>query len=447
MNILKNKKILIILTMILGLSFTLSLVYFVYYYKDIRENSMSTGVVSIDFNDSNNLVTLNSNVPMLDDVGIKITSYEFKIKNTSRIPIKVNLKIELDNETNIPLGAIRYGLFIDDKLIKKDYVHDDLLLYTFDSLLTEEEINCKLRFWVDYYYEEPEKVFKAKIKVDGENSEVIVPVLVENFPFKKEPYTYTVPYNGEYQIELWGAQGGGQTGGHGAYVTGVIYLEKDKEIYVYVGENPTYVTTNCYSDNPNDSFNGSNIGSCSGGGGASDVRLLKTENWYDEESLRSRIIVAGAGGGQYSTYQGYGGYGGELTGGEGYDGRGDKTPKLGGNQLQYNFGFGQKYTTISGSGYYSGEGGQGTNAGGGSSYISGYLGCIAIKSQSETTPICTQEEANTNIACSYHYSGYKFSNMRMIGGNKEMPSPNGTKEKGHTKDGYARISLIRKINK
>ena len=48
--------------------------------------------------------------------------------------------------------------------------------------------------------------------------------------------TFTVPYNGIYKIELWGAQGGGSslyTGGKGGYTSGNIELTKDNKLYVY----------------------------------------------------------------------------------------------------------------------------------------------------------------------------------------------------------------------
>ena len=53
---------------------------------------------------------------------------------------------------------------------------------------------------------------------------------------------FVVPYNLNYQIETWGAQGGNSTynnasyeGGYGAYSTGTIDLIKDERIYINVG--------------------------------------------------------------------------------------------------------------------------------------------------------------------------------------------------------------------
>ena len=199
-----------------------------------------------------------------------------------------------------------------------------------------------------------------------------------------------------------------------------------------MGQNPTYNAINCYITNPNNSFNGSKDGSCSGGGGATDFRLTSGE-WYDFESLKSRIMVAAGGGGAR-----YSGYGGALIGGAGYA----SDPEIpqnadgkGGTQTQYYFGYATRSTSIAGNGYYSGQSGQGRNAGGGSSFISGYPGCIAIDKESTVNNIITTESPN-------HYSGKIFSDSEMIAGNTTMPSPSGSTETGHSGNGYARITYI-----
>ena len=50
-NKLENKKILLILTIILGLGISLSAIYFMYYYKDSRLNSLTNGLISIEFHE------------------------------------------------------------------------------------------------------------------------------------------------------------------------------------------------------------------------------------------------------------------------------------------------------------------------------------------------------------------------------------------------------------
>ncbi len=126
---------------------------------------------------------------------------------------------------------------------------------------------------------------------------------------------------GKYQIEAWGASGGGYesdlnstTGGKGSYVKGIFDITEQTTLYVYVGGKGTeYTDTNENNGGYNgggDSYNGY------GGGGASDVRLLKGEA-NDTKSLLSRILVAAGGGGsskgKNGNIYGIGGAGGDMN--------------------------------------------------------------------------------------------------------------------------------------
>lgn len=280
---------------------------------------------------------------------------------------------------------------------------------------------------------------------------------VWNYEFTGYEQVFATPKAGTYKVELWGSEGGaysGFEGGKGAYVSGIIDLTRNDRFYVLVGNKTAYTTGSCYSTNTNNTFNGSKFGGCGIGGGATDLRILKGNIWYDTHALASRIIVAAGGGASINYYDsatGEKGYGGAAGGLRGIDGLGTN-PSVssyfagkGATQTQYNFGYyAEAMTTTGGGGYYAGQGGRGGNSGGGSSFISGYKGCIAITSESDITPICTEEEDPTNqdISCSYHYSGYKFTDGVMIAGNEQMTDPDGSTVTGHSGNGYARITLI-----
>ena len=169
-DFLKRKRLYLILTIILGLGLSLASIYFMYYYKDAALNSLTSGLISIDFQDNNNVINLDSSVPLVDAIGIEDTTpYIFTIKNTSKVSINTNIYLDVDDSTTIPPGAVRYGLFINDKLVKKDYIHDNLILYTYENLTPNEVLNCKLYFWIDYYYDIPSEFFSAKIMAEGES--------------------------------------------------------------------------------------------------------------------------------------------------------------------------------------------------------------------------------------------------------------------------------------
>ena len=289
-----------------------------------------------------------------------------------------------------------------------------------------------------------------------------------HFDYTGQYETFTVPYSGIYQFELWGASGGKPTGtnyGNGAYTKGMIHLKKGDKFYIYVGEKG--------GNDRNSSFNGGGtggLGSTFGfsGGGASDVRLI-SGSWDDLESLKSRVMVAGGGGGvahDLYTTAGDGSYAGGLTGfSGGYDidhgfknqnGKGG-TQISGGSNGENIFGStGQAYsggfgvggnndTTSSkmgagggGGGYYgggaggsTGQGGHGQGGGGGSSFISGYEGCNAIDPDGNPT-----NQPN-------HYSGFIFEKALMLGGNEKMPNPRGDDVIiGNDQNGYVKIEFI-----
>lgn len=263
---------------------------------------------------------------------------------------------------------------------------------------------------------------------------------IKLFDYTGNSQTFTPTKNGSYKVELWGASGGAPSTedceqGKGAYVAGNIGLNLDVSMYIYIGENPTYTSGSCYDTNPNNSFNGSTSGSCAGGGGATDIRLVPGI-WNNFESLKSRVMIAAGGGGVI--YSGIGGFGGSLTGGDGVGTSGNNNHYVGtgATQTSFNFGNSPKATTTGGGGYYAGNAGFGGNSGGGSSFISGYLGCDAIAEESTASNIIHTGQPN-------HYSGYVFKNGVMRSGNDEMPTHDGTGTMiGNSGNGYAKISLI-----
>lgn len=311
---------------------------------------------------------------------------------------------------------------------------------------------------------------------------------IYNYSFKPDYQTFTAPIKATYQIELWGAKGGGTNGGKGGYVKGNIELDQGETIYIYVGGQG--------DSNGNGGYNGGgNVGVSEpinherndGGGGATDVRLV-SGLWNNKTSLNSRIMVAAGGGGAnndgtnkygYGFYGGpgrgltgstaeasgssiiqnmtgkdasqtSGGAGGESTAADGNDGNRNK-----GNQGGFGYGgngqTSKNTQTLSGgagggSGYYGGGSGEacasncGGAGGGGSSYISGHTGCVAIASQTSISPRTANGTSCTNGTttnlCSVHYSNKVFTDTLMIDGSgykwtttkgalEQMPNPNG----------------------
>ncbi|WP_369343180.1 glycine rich domain-containing protein [Bifidobacterium fermentum] len=275
---------------------------------------------------------------------------------------------------------------------------------------------------------------------------------------------FTAPVDGVYQLEAWGAKGysSGARISVGAYTVGNVFLRKGMEVFVYVG-------------GPANGFNGGN----SGGGGATDFRMLGG-NWDDALGLNSRIMVAGSGGGisTYGSSHINAGDGGGLTGLMGStttnipsqqnisaanrsQGGSQTSGGVGSNAtVAWTGGFGVGGT----GGYYGGGagwygGGCGGQVGdsrlvggaGGSSFISGYPGAVALSDTSaanagnpRTHRPATDSPADraTQVIDGREY---RFTSYAMKAGNESMPDwskSDGSQMTGNAGDGHARITLL-----
>lgn len=253
------------------------------------------------------------------------------------------------------------------------------------------------------------------------------------FNYTGSSQSFTAPISGYYKFEAWGASGG-NNGGLGGYTSGNVFLNENDSIKVYVGgqggQSSSYSTTTRFNGgyNGGGTARGPQGGQASriwgSGGGATDFR-------YTGTSVNDRIMVAGAGGGNYSNPTVYkGGFGGNLFAGSGVNSLSNLSyggPGTGANQTSGGYHlntsgtaveygqFGSAVTGPEGDNYYSGGGGGyygGGNSGhvqsggGGSSFISGFAGVNAITSASSTSP-----SNNTR-----HYSGKYFIGGNMISG-------------------------------
>lgn len=250
---------------------------------------------------------------------------------------------------------------------------------------------------------------------------------------------------GTYTIECWGGQGGtysGYIGGYGGYSKGTITLTKTTTVYVSVGGAGSSSSTAA-------GFNGGGTGISSGrgGGGATDVRI-------GQNSLYSRVIVAGGGGGAGVTSANANpcGCGGGEYGGDGYynNTTGSYTTgqnRSGGSASQTAGGItwstGTQATFGQGgnaSGYSCGGGGGGWYGGGGAydsdsdsdgRWGGGGSGYVYTSSTAKNYP-------NECLLNSTHY----LTNAQTIAGDTSFTSPTGSAETGHTGNGFCRITNL-----
>lgn len=415
------------------------------YYKKLREslNIKRVFLINTDdfFADSNNL----------NNFEIKFKRY---LDTLSKVKSKFILVVELNDSSYGYMSIYNYNLeLIGDAskeyvvYVKKGtnfqdpgYVAEDRNGKKLDAYIEGfVDINIPATYYLSYNLNDI--TLRRKVVVYDD---------IYDFDYTGNYQVFTAPISGTYKVELWGAQGSVSTsyGGKGAYIRGEIYLIEGTSLYVYVGGN----------GQTNLGYNGGGEGYSENyfGGGATDIRIVSGK-FDDFNSLKSRIMVAGGGGGNRNSAL-TAGHAGGLTGITAFDPNYPQYTSTGGTQTSGgivtnysssyivgtngSFGLGGNgggSQTLGshggGGGYYGGAGGSRLNngswaGGGGSSFISGFTGVNAIK------------DDGTPSGQTKHFTGYVFKNMDMKSGNQTFPSPSGTNETGHTGNGYARITLL-----
>jgi hypothetical protein len=254
---------------------------------------------------------------------------------------------------------------------------------------------------------------------------------------------------GRYDLEVWGAQGGNDTsypttifGGRGGYSKGTVQLNSKTTLYGYVGGSGTGSTS------------GVTYGA-TGGGGGTDIRL-QNGLWNDANGLKTRIIVAGGGGGRHGKNYS------KINGFLGNDGGGTTAPTFTANDytttgatqtsggtstysdaktvVPGSFGFASPntYSNTNSKGGYNG-GARGTdrwsNGGAGGGW---WGGCTSWPTSSGGSGFVYTA---SNSQCSAP-SSYYLSNAATFSGNTNFLSPYGGNEIGHRGNGFARITNI-----
>lgn len=254
----------------------------------------------------------------------------------------------------------------------------------------------------------------------------------KDFAYNGSVSNYTTKCRGKHTLTVWGAQGG-NTGGKGGYSTGVVNLNENMNLYIYVGGQGSKGSTG--------GFNGGGTAGTSGGsgGGATDIRLAGNTLYY-------RVIVAGGGGGKGQDSCASGGVGGGTTGGGSASQNscgtqaGGGTQTAGGAKGYYSGTYGANTGAFgkggnASDGSYNGGGGGGGWYGGGagasSNWSNGGGGGSGYVYTSSTASSCPS-------GCKLTSSVY-LTNAETKAGNTSFPSTTGGTETGHSGNGYARI--------
>ena len=302
--------------------------------------------------------------------------------------------------------------------------------------------------------------------------------IIFNFPCSDfsscTPYSILFP-QGIYKFELWGAQGGysriqnqdqlnEMSSGKGSYVSGILPIISSTNLFLYIGgkgEDQNYtdqtMSKGGYNGGGNGGVDKSDADypeSGAGGGGSTDIRLIKG---FSLAALKSRLIVAAGGGGSVSA-------GGQSDRSNFLAGNGGKLAgttstafAIPGNQTFGEFGRGQDGLSFdatqyncggssggSGGGYYGGKTIHDEfstsktyeiSGAGGSSYISGYEGCDSVS----FLPFNDINHTGSPV----HYTGITFDKPIMMSyEDANFVNQYGEKESGHFGNGAAKITVI-----
>ena len=303
----------------------------------------------------------------------------------------------------------------------------------------------------------------------GTRTVVVQDPVAQSFSYTGGSQTYTVPNNGVYKLEVWGAQGGYRNsstyGGTGGYASGEIGLTQGTKIYAYVGGSGNSVTTSTNSIYAGGYNGGGYRYGYNGGGGATDFRLTGGA-WNDSASLLSRFIVAGGGGSDGAKTK-KGMYGGGSDGGsstENYTANKNYCGK-GGTQTYSGYSTSYTVTTQATTGLKSnttGNYGGGFGFGGGGVYLSsgyggaggggwyGGSGSVPDGSSDDDrgggggSGFVWSDATKGNVPSGYSVSSsYYLINTSLIAGNSSMPTHDGTSTMtGNIGNGYAKITPL-----
>ena len=276
---------------------------------------------------------------------------------------------------------------------------------------------------------------------------------VWSFSYTKGAQTFSVPCDGIYKLQVWGASGGqdpfvtnhpnvGSHSGKGGYATGTISLTETTGLYIFVGGTATGLSGgyNGGGKGKNGTYEGTYFTGW-GGGGATHISTTNNPIPSNKTSAANcrwnnsgTLIMAGGGGGAddghnledqndgHGTIGGWndgeGGAGGGSSGGNIKKG-GKTTSGFSGTQTS---GFARG---CGGSPIYTNFDWEGAGGGGG-----WYGGLPSPNDQSGAG------------GGSGYVDSSKLSSTSLVNGKSSFVSPSGGNETGHFGNGYARITLV-----
>ena len=403
------------------------------------------------------------------DIETTLKIFEYK-KITVSAGDNTSVMVNVNNDTG---GSIYYGVFYE--MVSPSTKTDDIGIYKIDwsANATSGSITNGAKLPVELIIiNNSNSDITLNIGVAGSDSnELGLPdgktLITETFNTGTEPsggdageskttttnYSYTGAVQtatlkaGTHKLEVWGAQGGGKqndssldtaNGGMGGYSYGTLTLTSNTNVFIYVGGMGKSIGSGLAEGgfNGGGAAYGSSTGEpANGGGGASDIRI-------NEDSLYSRVIVAGGGGGGGEDSGDNPGYGGGTSGGasSGMSTLATQTSTGTGGV----FGFGANTPNDGGGGGGGWYGGGTTN--GSQNIPTSNSGSDTSGGAGGSGYVYTSSTASSYPSGVKLNSSYYLTNAATIAGNTSFTDNSGSTVTGHSGNGYARITSTVKVS-
>lgn len=182
-EIIKNRKItyLVLLLAAFGLFILVLNMSYAFFTSRVtsKDYIIYTGNLEIDYTEIGSLINLENTYPMTNAEGLQTSGYSFSITNNGSIDTKYQIRLELDQNTTIPIEYIKLACFKTQE--NSEQVSEEIgpvLLSNLNELQTfiSNQViepgkidSYTLKMWIDYSapIDIKGKIFKAKIVIDS----------------------------------------------------------------------------------------------------------------------------------------------------------------------------------------------------------------------------------------------------------------------------------------
>jgi len=385
----------------------------------------------------------------------------------------ITYEITIYNSTKYPyyFKDVTYAKMDDNST----YTNENIVYRLDDRLKQNDILNPKgdVTFCITFYYKDTSNIDEITLDSFLNFNFKLSSYVVAEYDYTRTVEKFEAPYDGEYELEVWGAQGGisildnvSNQGGFGGYSVGTITLKKNEILYVVVGGNLRNDTLLEGGYNGGGYSYSSHLG-CGGGATSIYKTLILDGQLQNYENNKEDIVIVAGGGGGGQTYKvndysgtfvegdfaGIGGHGGGFIGGNGNPNT-DKvygygtggTQEKGGSACvtlmpsdansvtEGQFGLGATvkyyydkvedylYSSGGGGGFFGGGALEHAPAGGGSGYIghidlvNKYMVCYnGTTSNEETTKTISNENVSEEAKSDYSKIGNGYARITYMG--------------------------------